>query len=97
MFRTSSLKKIKWYKTYNEDTQFAGVIHSNFKFDFYNEFFYSYTTRIGSISRRVNYSKLVADHTLKFLKMIMKDKPKYYELYIITSVYIIMCRMHRIE
>ena len=97
IFKASKLREIKWYKTYNEDTQFAGVIHSTFKFDFYNEFLYSYTRREGSISRRKNYSQLVAKSTLKFLEMIIENNPKHKELYIVTSVYIIICRMHRVD
>ena len=90
----SLLKKIPWYDTYNEDTQFAGVLYSLGSFVFYNNFLYSYNTRYYSISRRPGYSKLVNENIIIFLRYMLKNNLEYREEYIITSIFILLIRMH---
>ena len=97
IINVSILKSIVWYKTYNEDTHFSGALHALASFTLYNEFLYSYNTRYLSISRRPNYPELVNKSTLSFLDFIMENKVENYQIYIITSIFLLSTRCYLLE
>ena len=97
IIHSSILSKIKWYDTYNEDAQFIGVLYSNTSFTFYNRYLYSYNRRYNSLSNRPTYHEEVTENIIIFLNYMLEENLEYRDHYIVTSLCILLTRLHRVK